>query len=292
MQGIAVVLACVVLFTFKSLLNKMFALSYEGDKSAATPVFAMISCIGVAVATWAIGGFSFTPSTPTWGYGLLNGIMLFLFNLSVIQASLTGPYSFQSLMSTSGSILMPLVFTVLLHSDSLTAMQVTGIAIMLFSFVLFNLKGLTLSGSKKGYMAWVILLFFANGFYGVLLETQQVAMARTERDEMITITFSVCAIISLVYLWMKKKGAILEAFRMSKKSWMSAITSTVLYTAATNLVVFGLSLMQATIFHTSLNGGVLIFSVLLGTVMFREKFDIYKGVGLVLAVAALVLLGL
>ncbi|MGI6173571.1 MAG: hypothetical protein ACOYI8_06670 [Christensenellales bacterium] len=290
MQSVVVVIACVVLFSVKSLLNKIFALSYEGDKSAATPVFAMISCTGVAIATWAFGGFSFTPSGVTWGYGLLNGIALFLLNLSVIQASLTGPYAFQSLMCTSGCILMPLVFTVLLGGEKITSMQATGIAIMLVSFVLFNAKGLTLAGAKKGYLAWVSLLFFSNGFYGVLLEAQQVALARTERDEMITITFSVCAIISLVYLLVKKKSAIWGAFRMSKKSWLCALSATVLYTVATNLVVLGLSLMHAPIFHTSLNGGVLIFSVLLGTAMFREKFDIYKGTGLALAVVALVLL--
>lgn len=293
--GLLLLAICIVCFATKSLFNKVFALAYPGAKSSATPVFSIITGLGCAIATFIYNiccGNTFTASSTTWIMGLVNGMVLFGFNLSVINASLTGPYAFQSLMSTSGNIILPLLFTALWCGDVLTGRQWVGIVIMLLSFVIFNLKDLKLDGAKKSYFFWVALLFTTNGIYGIMLDAQQRAMAQTQRNEMIIITFLTCAVISVVYLLIVNKGDPVSPFRMGKKPWIYSVSTSAIYALATNLMVVAITLMPAAILYTALNGGVLVLSVLLGITLFHEKFNICKGLGLALAVAALILLGI
>lgn len=272
--------------------NKYFSLGYKGSPAMATTVFAFISGILCAAANWIFGGFTFSASLLTWVFGLINGVVLFLFRYAVVNASRTGPYSFQSLMSTFGNILFPMFFSVLFWGDRLKVLSIIGIVLMLISFVLFNFKGLNLGGTRRAYYLWVGLQSLSNGLYGILMDSQQRALAQTERNEMIIITFLVSSLISLVMLLITEKRRALNAFNMGKKPWFFALFSSIAGIIAVNILMVCLGLIPSSIFYTMENGGVLAASVLLGTKLFHEKLDVYKIIGLVLAVTSLAMLSL
>lgn len=292
MVGIILVIGCILCYTGSSFLNKLYALAYRGEGSCATPVYAMISGLGTATTTLIASGFCFLPSGVTWIFGLVNGIVLFLFNLSVINAARTGPYSFQSLTLAAGNILLPLFFTAAWFHERFNAVQLIGIAIMLVSIYLFNAEGMTLSGVKKGYFIWTSLLFASNGLYGILMDAQQRAMMQTQKNEMIIITVLTNVVISIIYLLVIRKGSISSAFRMGKKAWLCSVGASIIYSGATNLMMIGLGLMPSAILYTALNGGNLIGSVSLSAIVFHEKLDGLKLTAIAFAVAALVILGL
>ena len=151
------VILCILFYACQSMCNKAFSIDYDGAPALATTVFAIISGVICAVATWVYNGFAFEASWITWIFGLFNGVVLFLFRYAVVNASRTGPFSFQSLMSTFGNILFPLFFNILWWNDQLGAIKLIGIAVMLVSFVFFNLKGLSLGGTKN-LTVWIYLL--------------------------------------------------------------------------------------------------------------------------------------
>ena len=279
-------------YTVQSFFNKLYSVSYTGPSAAATPVFSLIYGIVCGIATLAANGFVFAPSPITWVFGLANGGVLFLFNLSMVSASRTGPYAFQSVSLIFGNILLPLLFSTFFWQDRLGWVKLLGIGLMLASFVLFNLKGLNFDGRKKGYFFWVALLFVSNGFYGILIDAQQRVCAQTQRNEMIIITFVTTAVISLIYLLLTQRKQALRAFRMRPKTWVFALGSSVGAMVAVNLLMILLGVIPASILYTIINGCILIVSGLLSVIVLHEKLEKCMVAGFGVAVVSLVLLSL
>lgn len=289
--AIIMMLICVLCYTGQNFFNKLYALNYSGPPVAATPVFAVVYGSLTSAATLICGGFQFQAGGVTLAFGAASGAVLFIFNLSLIRASRSGPYAFQSVMMLFGNTLLPLLFSVLWWGDSLSRRQLAGIAVMLASFVIFNLKGFRFEGLKKGYFLWVTLLFLSNGVYGILVDGQQRVMRQTQRNEMIIITFLTSALISLAYLVMVQGTRAPKAFRMGKRNWMFTLLSSICAAFAINVLMLALRLVPASVLYTVNNGGVLVFCALLGTAVLHEKLEGHMIAGLLAAVLGLVILG-
>ena len=282
---------CVALYTGQSFFNRMFSEHYEGSAEAATPVFSTVYALIVALVTFLMNGCRFSPSLTTALFGMGNGVILFLYNLGMIQAARKGPYSFQSITMLFGSVVVCLVFAALFWGDPITGLQLLGIGLMLAAFVIFNAGGLTLSGVKKGYFFWCTLLFLTNGFYGVLMDAQQRSMP-DERNEMIMVVFLSLGVISLIYLLVSQKGKIGSAFAMSRKTAAFASLSSLCAAFAVFLLMLLLKSMPSYILLTIINGGVLVFSAALSFVVLREKPTKMTFLGIAVSVLSIVLLSL
>ena len=290
--AIFMALFSVLCYTGQNFFNKLYAVNYAGPSETATPVFAAIYGLLTGIATLAYNGFHFQASGITLALGTAAGVMLFLFNLSLINASRSGPYAFQNIMMLFGNILLPMLFSVLWWGDRLTGLQIVGIVGMLLSFVIFNLKGLGFEGVKKGYFLWVVLLFASNGCYGILMDSQQRIMQQMQRSEMIITTFLVSALISLVYLVILQGRQAPTMFCMGKKNWAFALISSCCAALAINILMLTLRLVPASVLYTVDNGGVLVLCALLGTVVLHEKMEKHMAAGLAAAVVSLVILGM
>lgn len=289
--AIFMALFCVLCYTGQNVFNKLYAVNYAGPPGTATPVFAIIYGLLTGIATLIYNGFRFQVSGVTLALRAASGVMLFVFNLSLINASRSGPYAFQSIMMLFGNTLLPMLFSVLWWGDHLTGLQLVGIVVMLLSFLIFNLKGLRFAGVKKGYFIWVVLLFISNGVYGILLDSQQRLMQQTQRNEMIITTFLVSALISLIYLIVIQGKQAHKAFRMGAKNWIFALLSSICAALAINILMLALQLVPASILYTVDNGGVLILCALMGAVVLHEKLEKHMIAGLAVAVVSLVILG-
>lgn len=290
--AVVMLVICILCYTVQTFFNKMYSVSYRGPAVAATPVFASLYGLIVGGATLVYNGLQFQPSAATLVMGLVNGVVLFLFNLSSINAARTGPYAFQSIMLLFGNILLTLLFSTFWWGDQLRPVQILGIAAMLLSFVIFNLKGLHFDGMKKGYLGWVLLLFFSNGLYGILIDAQQRVLLQMERNEMIITTFAVSAVISLAYLMIVQGRDARKAFRMEAKPWIFAVGSSIGAAVAINLLMLTLRLIPASVLYTIVNGSILVLSALLSAVVLHEKLTKNMVVGIAVAVGSLVLLSL
>lgn len=290
----AMLVGCILCYTFQGLFGKMYSTAYTGQENDATPVFSCIYGVIVGVSVLAVAlGFRFEASLATWGLGIANGLMLFLYNLGVIKASRTGPFSLQSIFRLFGGVVVPMLFAMLLWGEKLTALQIVGIVVMLASFVVINLDGNALKGVKKGYAGWVALLFTVNGLYGTLMAGQQKVMAGAQSNEMIVITFLSSAIISLISLAVSRRGETLKAFRMSGKAWGNAIGAGVVAALAVVQLMALINRMESlAVFYTVENGMVLVLTVVMSAILFKERLNRNVIIGIVMSVASLVLLSL
>ena len=286
---------CILCYTFQGLFGKTYSTAYTGEESDATPVFSILYGVIVSLIVFvAVMGFRFEASLATWGMGIANGLMLFLYNLGVIKASRSGPFSLQSIFRLFGGVVVPMAFSLLLWGEKLSGLQVAGIVAMLASFVVINLDGNAFKGIKKGYAGWVALLFTVNGLYGTLMAGQQKVMNNAQGNEMIVITFLSSAIISLISLIVTRRGDTLKAFRMNSKAWGSAVGAGIVAALAVVqlMLLIGRLGDMLSVFYTVENGLVLVLTVVMSAIMFKEKLNRNVIIGIAISVASLVLLSL
>ncbi len=283
----------ILAFTCQSFFSKLYSMNYAGPSQAATPVFASLYGLIVGFITLSVcAGFTFSAAATTWIFGICNGLILFIFNLSTVNASRTGPYTLQSMLTYSGSVLIPLLFTTIFWHDHLVWYQFLGIAIMLAAFVIINLQSDAFVIKEKSYFLWIALLFLSNGIYGVLMDAHQRVMQQTQRNEMIIITFFSSALISLIYLFATQKKRSLKVFSMDKKVWLYILLSSIAAATGVYTMMVLLGSMTPAIFYTIENGAVLALTILLGYLVFHEKINRRMIVGISLCIVSLVLLAM
>ena len=279
----------VVLYSFQSLFLKLFSSSRSAGEDTST-VFSISYGAFAGIATLLVSGFHFAPSPVTWACGLINAVVLLLYNLAMIKASKGGSYSFQMIMCLFGGITVPMVYHELFMGERLSALQFAAIGLMLVSFVLMNLRGLSLRGSSKSFLPWCVLIFVTNGLYSILLNTQQAKMAGAQRNEMIVLTFLGMSILSAVIQLVRDKSVLTGGFRMSRKSLVYLLACCLSATIACHLVLYVLTLVDATVLFTIDNGGVLVLSVLYSCFLFHEKLTPVQIAGIVMATGSIVML--
>jgi len=284
-------LVLVLLYTFQSFFCKLYTTACKVEKSA-TPVFNALFGGVIGLVTLAIYGFQFHPSALTWIFGLVNAVLLFLYNTALIGASKRGSYAFLNLCMLFGGILVPL-FVSLISGASFTLLQLIGILVMLLSFVIINAKGISLKGSQGAYYLFCILLFLSNGFFGVVMDAQQLAMKGSERGEMIVISYLGTTVLSLLYILVTQRKEFLPSFKVGAKALCFGLGSGAVAVAAVNLLMFLLNRIQpATILYTIDNGGVLVASAVFAAVFLKEKIAAHQAAGYVLSLLSIVLLSL
>lgn len=287
-------ITCILCYVCQGLFGKLFAMHFDGQSSDATPVYSTLYglIVGVSVLTAALG-FRLSASASTWTLGMINGAVLFLYNLAIINASRTGPFGFQSIFRSFGPVVAPLFFSLAFWGEALSPLQWAGIVLMLVSFVLVNADGMILQDVKKGYVGWVALLFVVNGAYSVIMAAQQRMSMNTERNEMIVITFLCSALISLLSLLIRRKGGVLHSFRMSPKAWGSALGAGVSAAlAVVQLMVLIGRVKSLSVFYTIENGMVLVLTIICSALLFKERISRSVAAGIAVSVLSLAMLSL
>ena len=300
----------IALYTMQSLFTKLYTDKYPGDENDASNVLTVVSGLSVAIITFVFfSKFEFTFNIWCILIGFCNAIALYAYNWSIVKASQTGPYSILMMFSLSGGIIIPIIVALIMGWDS---WDTAGIAIINIVAIITIIVSVYLVSSKeessgeKGRkeksdkkmggisLAFIISCFIlgiANGVYGVFLTLQQqsaLAGGEANRDEMIISTFFFAAVISFVVGIIKKKGKFFCSFRQNKISAIWLVATSIVFALAINLIVIIIPMISTTILYTIDNASVLIMSVLISCIFFKEKLSVKNIIGITFMVIALV----
>ena len=291
---VGLVALMILFFSFQSLFTRLYSANYAGpDANKATPVFSVCYGVFIAAASFLLGGMTFAPSWQTVLLGLLNAGMLIFYNTSIIEAGNRGSYSFLMVASMFGGILVPMAIGLLFLGETLSGLQVVAVLMMLVSLVLMNVRTISLKGASKSYYVWCIVLFFANGLYGAINNLQTQVMDGAERTEMLTILYLGSALAAIAVEVFKGQGkGLVEGFKMGKKSALFMVITCLSATAAANLLLYILTQMSSSVLYTIDSGAVLVLSILYSLLLFKEKPTWEQVVGMVVAVASIVLINI
>ena len=285
----------IVLFSFQSLFTRLYTASYAGgDVSGATPVFTFCYGFVIALASFIAGGFKFHASSLTWLFGLLNALMLILYNTSMIRAGSLGSYAFMMTSSLFGGIVVPLIAGILFLKETMTFLQWIAVVLMLTAIVMMNSKGLSLKKNSGKYYLWCAFLFLSNGLYGLIMKLQSNGLNGAERTEMLVILFGFSALAAALMEVLGGRGKrLVNGLGMGAKSAVFLACCCISAFSAVNLMMYLLTQIQSTgLLYTMQNGGVLVLSFLYSVLLFKEKPGVIKLGGMALAVASMVMLNI
>ena len=285
--------ASIVVATLQSLFSRLYSDRYPRATGMASALaYAVFYGAFIGLATLALEGFAFAASPATWILGVANALVLSLYNLSLLQAGISGGYAAMMVSLLSGGILVPAVSNAVFLGQALGAAQLAGIALLLLAIVLMNLRGLSVAGQSRKFYLWCALLFLTNGLYSALLSAQAQLAAGAQRGEMISITYLGSALACAALLFFRAPREFCPAFHMGGRAALCALGGGVSATIASNLLLFLMHAMNSTVVNTVCNGGVLVASTLLSAAMLHEKLTRPAALGLVAACAGIVLMGL
>lgn len=288
-MDVLLIAAIILLYSFQTLFCTMYTERYPGRKELASPVFCILESVCIAVFTLCWIGFDFQAAPLTLLFGVLNAAVLFGYNTSLIKAGATGSYAFMNVMMLFGGILVPLVYSVAFLGNAMTVYQWIAIPLMLVSFVLMNLKEMRLKGSKPVFYLYCAVLFLTNGLYGTLLKMQSIYHDE-QKNSMVILTFALMGVIAFVQLAMREKKHTFAAFRMNKKALWPLILCLASAALAINMLVLVIPMIDEKTLYTVENGGVLVVSALYSFFIFKEKPNLPKVLGIILATVSITIL--
>ena len=296
----------IFLYSFQTLFCKMFSDRYPGKPHLSSPIFCILQAVFITITTYAFNSFHFFVSPLSLFFGILNALILFGYNTSLIKAGALGSYAFLSVSYLYGAIIVPSLYGILFLKEPITLLKIIGIIEIAKSvadknvFVILNkcdlnsdmnIDEIKLKNSSVKYYIYCILLFLFNGAYCTIIKMQTIYHDE-EKQSMIMITFALMGVIALIDLIRKEKENTLQAFVLSKKCFPSLILCLISATLAINLLMYILPLIDTAILYTVQNGGVLILSALYSIFLFKEKIASRKILGIIIAVVSITLLSI
>ncbi|MBR6825072.1 MAG: EamA family transporter [Oscillospiraceae bacterium] len=281
-----------VLHSFQTLFCTLYTSRYPGKEGLASPVFCVLQSVVIALFTWVCSGFATEAAPLTVVFGVLNAMMLFGFNTSLMKAGAMGSYAFMNMMLLFGGILVPVIYAALfVEGESLSTQQLLAIGLMLVAFVLMNVKEIRLKGTKPIYYVYCVLLFLCNGFYGTLLKMQSVHYEE-QKDAMVVISYALMGVIALVQLCLKERKDTLRAFKLNRKAALPLLCSLVSSALAINVLTRVIPLADTATLFTVDNGGVLVLAAAYSFLIFKEKPELNKILAMVLAIGSIIVFSL
>lgn len=297
----------IAFYTMQSLFTKFYTEKYPGDPDMASNVLTIVSGSAVALITLAFFSFSngemafFDFHFNPWCIliGICNALALYGYNYFIVKASNSGPYSILMMFNLSGGIVIPIIAALVMRWDNswstIPRAVLNVIAIASIISAVYMVSSKKEKGTKRTISPRFLLSCFGlalcNGFYGLFLTLQQqsvMAGGENNRDEMVIVTFGAAAIISAVTGVIKAKGRFFKAFKQSRKSFVYLAITSIVFALAINLIVIIIPHFDTTILYTLDNSSVLIMSVLISCIFFKERLSFSNVAGIVIMVCALV----
>lgn len=278
----------VMLYSFQSLFLRLYTASRGGKGEMQ---FSVVYGMFAGICTLAVNGFSYAPSWITVLLGVINAAVLLTYNISMGRAGGMGSYAFMMICVLTGGILLPMVYDALYLKNSFSAVQIAAVAIMIAAFIVLNLDGIKEKKSGR-YLLFCLILFIANGAYGIFMNLQQTLMDFTQRSEMIITTFLGMGLVTAVSAMVKSPKELVNGFSMKPVSALYMFLSALSATIAVNMLLWAMKTINLTVLNVVNNGGVLVMSSVFAFALFKEKMTARKLIGVGLACASIVMLSL
>lgn len=233
-----------------------------------------ISIQEIAIKSWFVGALC------------LGALFVAVFFVMAMTAQKNGV----SVTSIAGkmSVIIPIFFGVFLYDESLGFIKISGIIIALLAVYLASVKEKQ-SDSKKVELLFPVLLFFGSGIIDTLLKFVEVNFV--QQDEVALFSGSLFGIAGCFGILL-----ILVKYTIKKSVFgvKNIIAGIVLGIPNYYSIVFLIKSLQtkgmeSSVLFTINNVAIVITSVLVGLLLFKETFSTKNKVGIALAVIGIVL---
>ena len=224
-----------------------------------------------------------------WIYGIVGGILYFAASFLHFTALRMGSFAI-SMLVLSYSMVIPIFYGLVFLRDTATLFTYLGFILMMASLYFLRAQK---DGEKKAFsVQWLICLIFVfltNGFLSVIIKVQQIAFDNVCNNEFMVIALGVCAVLSSIAGIITNRKNI-GNFMKHGFGWGVA---TGVSNGATNLIgVILNTLMPLSIVSPTRAAINITVSTAFSVIFYKEKLRFRQLAGIVMGIAAVVLLNL
>lgn len=270
-----------------SSVNNRFAKKRGTDPVTASAYNLLVACTGLIVIL--LSGGAETCSPVTIGLGLIFGMLSGCSIVARTAALSCGPMALTLLIGSCG-MLIPTFSGALFWQEKLSGTKLIGVALMVLALICIMGK----SETRKVGWKWCILCaisFLCTGFISVMQKVQQHSAYAEERASFLAVAFLVSVCMNGVMF--------LAAHRENPGIPLRpnpALIGSGVVTGSCNGVINILNLylsgvIPAVVFFPLVNGGAILLSGLVGTLLFREKCTPRQAIGFLLGLTAILCIG-
>ena len=222
-----------------------------------------------------------------WIYSALFGVFSAAFQICYTKALSVGNVSLTVLI-VNLSMIIPVAVSVFAFNESLSLTRVIGILLTLVTFFVVT----DVKNTEKCSLKWVLLAMASMLANGALSVTQKI-FGKTEWSSQsgafVSRAYIVAAVLSLVvYFFIRKRGTTSQ-----KKNY-----TIFAYAAATGIILtvfqlfntYAIATVSGTFLFPAYSGGCVVFSAILGLLIFKERLNARQAIGVSIGAVALVLM--
>lgn len=215
--------------------------------------------------------------------------IIFIINFHIIALSSQQAGISVTSVASKMSVVIPILFSILYYTESVSTLKITGISIAIISVVCAIYKKPKSGAAKRAFLL-PLILFFAMGLVESLVKYAQADYVKDQETPMFTaILFSIAGISGLLFSFFRIKKFI-KILNIKTLIWgillgIGNFGSIYFFIMALNhagldsSIVFGIN-----------NIGIVSLSVLTGLIIFREKLTTLNWIGILLSVISIFLL--
>lgn len=285
---VAIPLLGAVKVLFQGKAVKVYVESLRDSLTLGSVTFATIA---VCLAAIYLRG---VPSQTTLWLGVLLGVCNVTFQVCYNVAMINGPVSLTGVCANF-SIVVPLAvgFTVL--GEQLTVIKGVGIVLIFVAFVLLQRK----TDDKKVNVVWLLLTvatMLAAGVSNVVMSVFKTLPVAEERNLLIVVSNIVAAVVSILCAVIcgaaKRTSGERLLKPMCRGSLLFAMASGLTLAVYQPLSMFALTMVDVSVYYPVTGALAVIFLMLSGIPVFKEKPTVKQITGVCLGACAIVLLNL
>ena len=252
-------------------------------KASGNLSFNAIKVSGAFILFLILNIMNLSSHAPTYIYGLVYGILLFVSTMCGYFALKSGPMALTSLI-VSYSLVIPCVYGVVFLGEAVSVKRVAGFALLVISLFLLRKKSEGKSFNKMWFL-FVILTFFSNGLASVCQKMHQTEFPGLFCGEFTVVSFGVCAVLFLCLKIVRKE----KPDTCGVGLWC-ALPAGMLMGLNNFLTLTLASKLDSAVLFPMLTIFSIIFNVSVSKLFFKDDFSKAQMLGIVFGVCSVLLI--
>ena len=254
----------IVLASFRNLLSKSISDHPFPDKS-----FFLLQAVIFFAGSVVLIPFGMTHvSTTTLMLALIYGGLLIMAQWCYTAALKSGNLSLCATVYSLGFIL-PTMSGMLFYEEDVTIVKILGVILVIPAIVFSKSPGGDIGNKKQGlgYMIPLVGAMLASGGLGIMQKVQSKSAYVEEKGAFVLISFIVAAAVSLLFGIFTKSDK-----KINKRPVFGAAGIGACFSICNLLNTHLASQFDSAIFYPTLNIGMILLSLALSIMIFKEKF--------------------
>lgn len=258
----------------------------QGESVFGAAMLSVFIGITQMLFTFTVNGFKMSFSVFSLICALIMAALVITSNVLGVKVMKMGKLSVYTLFLMSGGMVIPFLYGVLFLNEQPKTIHFVSLILIIISLFIPAFEKTVEKKSSKVFYILCCVLFCVNGAVSSVIKTHQINKNAVNTFEFLFLIAMFQTVISLVIALSSQTSESPVAVIKKKKPLLYGIGFGLVNGLASLLQFASASHINASVQYPILTGGSIVFSALLGFLVFKEKINKYTGISIFVAFAA------